>query len=127
MNSQTSNTDKGNYSEHIAFRFLIHAGYEIITANWVAKKAEIDLIARDGKFLVFIEVKSRKNSKHGDPATMLTSRKKRLLVSAATAYMDEIDYNGDFRFDLITVVGYGEHNAELEHYKEVFWPGMDFE
>lgn len=126
MNSKTSNTAKGNHTEHIAYRFLVHAGYEIVTVNWVAKKAEIDLIARYGKFLVFVEVKSRKSSKHGDPATMLTKRKQRLLVSAATAYMNEINYDGDFRFDLITIVGYGEHDAVLEHYKEVFWPGMDF-
>ena len=124
--NKTSNTAKGRITEDIALKFFISLGYEINAVNWVSKKAEIDIIASYQQLLIFIEVKSRKTSKYGDPAIAVTPRKQRLPVSAATAYMDSIDYNGDFRFDILTIVGYEQDQLTLEHYPDAFFPGLDW-
>jgi putative endonuclease len=121
-----TNTDKGRKTEDIALQFFISLGYDIKATNWYSKKAEIDIIASHQKKLIFIEVKSRKTSKFGDPALAVTSRKQRLLVSAATSYMDSIDYDADFQFDILTIVGYEENQLTLEHYPDAFFPGMDW-
>ena len=124
--AKISNTKKGKKTEDIALQFLISLGYEIQAANWFSKKAEIDIIATHQNVLIFIEVKSRKTSKFGDPALAVTRRKQRLLVAAATSYMDSIDYDGDFRFDILTIVGYEENQLTLEHYPDAFFPGLDW-
>jgi putative endonuclease len=121
-----TNRDKGRLTEHVALKFLTSLNYSIEEINWTKSKAELDIIAKDGKFLVFVEVKSRATDGFGDPSTAVNKRKQRLLVSAASQYMDAIDYNGDFRFDLITVVGYDLDKLTLEHYPDAFFPGLDF-
>jgi putative endonuclease len=121
-----SKTAKGSYTEHIAFKFLVSLGYDIHAVNWRRSKAEIDIIAQHGKTLVFVEVKSRSSDDFGDPALAVSKRKQKLLVSAATLYMDEIKYDRDFRFDIITVIGYNESSLSIEHYKDAFFPGLDF-
>ena len=120
------NKQKGDQAEHIAFQYLLKLNYQIHDVKWQFQKAEIDIIAQKDDFLVFIEVKSRKNVKFGDPAIMVTKRKQRLIVSAATQYMDSIDYDGNFRFDIITLVGYDLNKTTLEHYEDAFFPGIDF-
>ncbi|HMP31404.1 MAG TPA: YraN family protein [Saprospiraceae bacterium] len=125
-NKSSDNRSKGNIAEDIAFQYLLKLDYKIREINWIKQKAEIDLIAEKENILVFIEVKSRKNSDFGNPATMVTKRKQRLLVSAATQYMDSINYDGNFRFDIITVTGYDLTRCSLDHFEDAFFPGLDF-
>jgi len=119
-------TKKGKLAEDIAFQYLLKLNHTILETNWSGKKAELDIISQKDGTLIFTEVKSRKDEQFGDPATMVTKRKQKLLVSAATSYMDQVNYDGDFRFDIITITGYELNSCNLEYYEDAFFPGLDF-
>ena len=123
---KTNTTKKGKLAEDVAFQYLTKLNHEILELNWSVQKAEIDIISRLEGLLVFTEVKSRNSRVFGDPATMVTKRKQRLLVSAATAFMEKINYDGEFRFDIITLTGYDLYKCNLEHYEDAFFPGLEF-
>lgn len=106
----------GHDGEEIANEFLIKSGYSILTRNYRCKIGEIDIIARDGEFLVFIEVKTRTGSACGSPAAAVTFRKQRQISKAAQWYLAE---NGLFdtpaRFDVVAILigNGGKHLVEL--------------
>ncbi len=124
MADKSQNVNKGKIAETIAFDFLKSKGYEILELNWRFKRAEIDLIAREGNFLVFIEVKSRSNNDFGKPESSVGQKKKSMLTAGATSYMDMIDYDKDFRFDIISITLRSETDFNIEHFPDAFFPGL---
>ncbi len=114
----------GLKGEDQALDFLIRLGYDIEATNYQKSKAEIDIIARDGNILVFIEVKTRKSQL--SPERSVTIRKQKLIVSAANAYQEDINYEGEIRFDVITFIYDDKGNFTLEHFKDAFFPGLGF-
>ncbi len=94
----------GKKGEEIARSYLEKNGYEIITANYRTKYGEIDLIARDGKTLVFIEVKTRTQIKFGSPFDALTESKRLNISRVALHYL--MTHGGTeqpSRFDVVAV------------------------
>ena len=121
---KSKNVLKGIIGEDLAMEYLISNGYKIEQINWRSKKAEIDLIAKDGNVLVFVEVKLRSTSLFGNPERSVGAKKKKLLVAAATSYMDSIEYEMAIRFDIITIIYRSNNDFSLEHYKDAFFPGI---
>ena len=106
----------GLRGEEIAREFLEKSGYRIVTRNYRCKLGEIDIIARDGETLVFIEVKTRTDSAFGSPAAAVTLKKQRQIGKAAQWYLAEQDLFGTpARFDVIAIVKgkSGRHQVEL--------------
>ena len=68
--------ETGKKAEILASIFLEEKGYEIIARNYRSGRAEIDLIAKKGIFVVFVEVKSLTNTKFGNPEISVTKNKK---------------------------------------------------
>ena len=68
-------TEIGKKGEILAKDFLIAKNYTILFMNWRNKHSEIDIIAQDGKMIVFVEVKSRKNNQYGNPEEFVTKHK----------------------------------------------------
>ena len=95
----------GNWGEEIASNFLQDKGYQIQVKNYRCKQGEIDLIALDGKDLVFIEVKTRRNSTFGLPQEAIDKRKmKRLyMVAKNYLYINRIA-NQNCRFDVVNIL-----------------------
>lgn len=124
MKNKHHNTDKGKFSEDIAFQFLLKAGYEILDLNWSIGRYEIDIICRQKNYLIFIEVKSRVNSALGNPSVAVSREKRKRIIQAAYAYMERINYDGNFRFDIITILGYQKESLSLEHFQDCFFPGL---
>ncbi|MEW6520903.1 MAG: YraN family protein [Thermodesulfobacteriota bacterium] len=94
----------GKEGEEIARRYLEKRGYTIVTANYRTRHGEIDLIARDGATLVFIEVKTRTQEKFGSPFAALTARKCTNMARVALHYL--ITHGGTAqpaRFDVVSV------------------------
>ena len=77
----------GKEGEEIARRYLEKRGYKIVTANYRTRHGEIDLIAKDGTTLVFIEVKTRTQDKFGSPFDALTARKCMNISKVALHYL----------------------------------------
>ncbi len=116
----------GKWGEESAVSFLKKEGFEILERNFRYKKAEIDLIARENGILVFVEVKTRAYTSFGRPEEMVSQRKKRLLIDAGMAYMRSIGYEWEIRFDIVAIVGKPGQSMEIHHFRDAFFPGLDY-
>ncbi len=113
----------GKYGEELAAQHLLKKGYQILRRNWHAGHDEIDIIAKDGDWLVIVEVKTRTSEYAGEPETAVTKTKQKSLVRAAEAFIHEIDHPGETRFDVIGIlIEKGEY--ELNHIEDAFVPRM---
>ncbi|HHT49407.1 MAG TPA: YraN family protein [Firmicutes bacterium] len=94
----------GNYGELLARGILKREGYLILQRKYYTRYGEIDLIARHGDQLVFIEVKTRISKAFGSGLEAITKRKRLHLIRAAFCYLQQHQYQ-DYpcRFDLITL------------------------
>jgi putative endonuclease len=79
----------GNFGERVAASHLESKGYSILERNWSTREGEIDLIARRGEDLVFVEVRSRRGRSMGLPEESITGRKATHVRAAAAAYLQE--------------------------------------
>ncbi len=124
----SDNTAKGRRGETIACDYLLREGYTIIYRNYRAAHGEIDIVAADGQYLVFVEVKARKSgqsSRYGRPADAVNTAKKIHLTSAAEQYLREHPTDLRPRFDIIEVytdINLGDAGvaAEVKHFKGAF-------
>ena len=94
----------GILGEKCAERLLIKENYKILEKNFRCKMGEIDIIAQDGKYLVFVEVKTRNNARYGSPAEAVSYYKQRKIIQVAQYYLLCQRYSGDVRFDVVEIV-----------------------
>lgn len=117
------NTKKyGAEGEQAAARFLEEKNYEIIERNYrYGRQGEIDIIARDGSYYVFVEVKSRKNLNYGEPEYAITKNKIEQIKKVAIAYLYNRDiYDVDCRFDVITIFDDFSGDRKINHIINAF-------
>jgi len=90
--------------ESLAVEHLKARGYRILAQNYRARRGEIDLIARDGEFTVFVEVKTRRSLKFGLPQAAVTWQKQRQISKVALAYLQAQNLlDAPCRFDVIAI------------------------
>jgi putative endonuclease len=97
--------EKGYLGEDLAIQFLTDFGYQIITKNFIfGKTGEIDIIARDGKTLCFIEVKARANEAYGSVYETVPAWKQKKIRRTAEGYLyvNKIS-NVECRFDFVAI------------------------
>lgn len=95
----------GAAGENAACRLLKSKSYDILARNYKCSYGEIDIVARDGATLVFLEVKSRRDRTGARPARGLSAEQKKRIRRAGTHYLREIENPSVvYRFDLIEVV-----------------------
>jgi putative endonuclease len=95
----------GEEAEERACRYLQSNGYRIVSRNWRSRFGEIDIVARDGDVLVFVEVKARADDRFGGPAAAVDLRKQVRLATTARQFMDATQCDLAARFDVVTFVG----------------------
>jgi len=94
----------GALGEKIAAKHLAGLGYEIRDTNFRCQKGEIDIVARDGECLVFVEVRTKTGSGFGTPEESVTSAKKAKLVSLALVYLQTHNHLPPlWRIDVVAV------------------------
>lgn len=94
----------GKQGEDIAARFLARKGYKIIGRNVKTFVGEVDIVARKKSFIVFVEVKTRKNESFGPPYLSITEKKKRKLVQCALCYLKMKNVlNMPWRIDVVSI------------------------
>jgi len=105
MDIRTKNTvAKGISGESVAADFLKGLGYWIEDRNFKTAMGEIDIVARDGVYLVFVEVKARKNADFGQACEYITVSKMKKLSYTASSYINKyMLFESDVRFDVIEV------------------------
>lgn len=120
----SANSQKlGKNGEQEAVKFLQNKGLTIIELNWRSGKLEIDIIAMDNSELVIVEVKTRATNAFGEPETFVNKRKQNHLIKAANAYIQQVDFEGETRFDVISVI---EKNSQfmVKHIPNAFAPSI---
>lgn len=116
--------ETGKKGESLAVKHLKKKGYEILETNWRFRRSEVDIIAKDGPILVFIEVKTRSYDYFGKPESFVSKRKKVLMMDAASAYMSKINHTWEIRFDIIGILLPKKKEAEIKHFEDAFFPGV---
>ena len=96
----------GESGEALAARFLREEGLEILAVNYWTKAGEIDIIAKEGETLVFVEVKTRSSTHVAQPEQAVTRKKQRTMNRVAEAYMrrNGLLHKVNARFDIVSVV-----------------------
>ena len=100
---RTPAQDTGLEAEDAAASLLARHGLEIVARNYRTRLGEIDLVARDGTTLVFVEVRSRASGRFGGAVESVTAAKRRRLVAAARQYLSQLRREPPCRFDVVTV------------------------
>jgi putative endonuclease len=95
----------GKRGEDLACEELQRRGYVILDRRFRTRRGEIDIVARDGAVVVFVEVKARSDSNFGDPLESITWQKRRRLGEIAAAYLYQRELgHAACRFDVVSVV-----------------------
>jgi len=109
----------GEKGEGVAVQFLKTQGYKIITQNYKTRIGEIDIIAREGDTLVFVEVKTRESIAYGKPFEAVDYFKKRKIVNVAMLYLKKMKEIPPCRFDVISIC-YEQGKPDCELIKDAF-------
>ena len=116
----TSRQSLGRWGEAIAAEYLAERGYTILEHNARTPYGELDLIARQGDALVFIEVKTRASRSLGPPEISVTQTKQAHLLSAAKSYLQERPHlQYEWRIDVIAILRLPGQKAQIEHFENI--------
>lgn len=113
--------DLGRRGEALANDFLEEKGYQILARNWRHKRSEIDLIARVGSFIVFVEVKTRSTAVFGEPEDFVSEKKQEMMINAAEIFFEQNTQEAgiEVRFDIISVI-INPSGAIVQHFEDAF-------
>ncbi len=111
----------GSAAEERACRHLEGEGFDVVERNVRFQDGEIDVVARRGDLLVFVEVRSREDAAFGSPEDTVGPRKRLRIAAAARRYLSQVstDTWREARFDVIAIEGTGD-SAALRHYPGAF-------
>jgi putative endonuclease len=113
-------TSIGQSGEQAAVVFLKNKGFQIIQTNYRVAGAEVDIIARTGRILCFIEVKTRKSSDYGAPEAFVHLAKQRKIIRAAKFFSTRKPYREFLvRFDVVSIIHNGNSMA-FDHLENAF-------
>lgn len=112
------NKDLGQEGEQMAAEYLKKRGYSILERNYKFGRREIDLIASKGDVLAFVEVKTRKDTRYGNPEEAVDDRKAEMIMYVAEQYLSKHSWPGRIRFDIIAIIK--NDNPGIEHFKDAF-------
>ena len=110
----------GEYGERLAERYLTDHGMAVVDRNWRCARGELDLVLRDGDWLVFCEVKTRRTARFGSPVEAVHPRKAARLRRLASAWLQEHQERpARIRIDVIGILRPAEGKAVLRHVQGV--------
>jgi len=116
-----STRESGAEAEAAACAFLEARGMRIVERNFQVRGGEVDIVAREGDILVFVEVRFREGEEFGAPEETVGLAKRRRIVSTAREYISRIPRDSwrEARFDVVAVVGTGPDTL-IRHYPGAF-------
>ena len=113
----------GKKGEDLAADHMKKAGFKILFRNWKWGKHEIDIIAENDDFIVFVEVKTRNQDFQMHPLTAITPDKQKSIIRAASGYLQKLKIDKESRFDIITVIKSGD-SYQIDHMENAFYPTL---
>jgi len=111
----------GRFGERVAVRHLEEAGLRVVARNWRCPAGELDIVAVEGRVLVFCEVKTRSSQEFGLPAEAVGPVKARRIRRLARQWLfDHPGWPGELRFDVVSVLRQPIGAARVEHLRGAF-------
>lgn len=113
----------GAFGEDAACRYLKRKGYRLLERNYTCRMGEIDIIAQKGRFVIFAEVKLRKNADFGQAKEFVTEAKQRRVIVAAERWLVQNRTELQPRFDVIEVYapeGLETKKPEIHHIEDAY-------
>lgn len=96
-------SNQGKLAEDLVAEFLKHEGLKLVNRNFRCRYGEIDLICRDAKVLIFVEVRFRSNINFGNAESSVTYQKQQKLIAAAQFYLSQLKAQPICRFDVVAL------------------------
>ena len=121
MPKNETRRDKGIKGEELARRWLMDHGATILATNWRHGHTELDIVAKEQDLIVFVEVKTRSNSRFGHPEENVDWKKQMALSKAAGAFLHEHALGNEIRFDVIAITD-EDNDPRIHHIKDAFFP-----
>ncbi len=115
-----NNKVTGNKGEDMAADYLSARGYTILHRNWRFKNWEVDIIAHKGKFLHFIEIKTRTTTAYGRPEDSISKKKMENLMNAAEEFQYQHPQWRFIQFDVLAITLRYESQAEFYLIEDVY-------
>lgn len=116
-----SRLELGLLGEELASQYIRQRGYRILERNCRSRMGEIDIIARDGETVVFVEVKTRSSDEYGSPADSITKAKQSRLIRSASYYLKRQRNCPECRFDVVSIItGQDNKPRKIELIKDAF-------
>ena len=125
LSERFSKKSLGQRGEDAAARYLKRQGYRILARGLDSRLGELDIIAVDGRTIVFVEVKTRRSTEAGHPTEAIDPRKERRMTQAALAYLKAqrlLNYAARFDVIAITWPRDARRPSAIEHVKNAFEP-----
>ncbi len=111
----------GNEAEELAAAYLESKDWIVLDRNYFFEKAEVDIVATDRNFIVFVEVKMRSGTYFGHPEEFVTPAKEKNIKKAAEAWIYERKMETAIvRFDIISIVQKGNSAPQITHFEDAF-------
>lgn len=114
-------SERGRWGEELAAKYLRKKRYRLVEMNYRCRMGEIDLIVENRKFLVFVEVKLRKNANFAQALEFVDARKQERLKTTAMLYLAQHETEKQCRFDVIEI--YASENLkkpQIHHLEDAF-------
>ena len=111
----------GSWYETLACEYLKESGAIILNRNFRARNGEIDIIAKDGNYTCFIEVKYRKDEEYGGPEAAVNMSKQRQICRVSGYYLLKKGFSSDIaiRYDVVAISG-NEGTYKIKWHKNAF-------
>jgi putative endonuclease len=114
-----AHNELGKWGEDLAAEYLEKKGYTIVERDWKSGRRDIDIIALDDDVVVFVEVKTRRNSLYGQPEEAVDYHKLQSLQQAINHYVRFKHIRQEIRFDIISIVGTIGTEPDIQHFQNV--------
>lgn len=112
----------GDEGEELATAYLESKGYTILERNYFFEHAEVDIVAYDESYIIFVEVKTRSSNHFGEPEEYIDDKKIENIYKAAEAWIYERKMDGaPVRFDVISILTHNNEAPDIKHFENAFW------
>ncbi len=116
-----SRTNVGKIGEDTVCEYLTKKGMQILERNYHSRYGEIDIVARDGEYIAFVEVKTRLNRAFASPCEFVDVKKQDKIMKTALLYMQKTNLDSAIRFDVAEVIYNGNDVEDLNYIENAFW------
>jgi len=114
----------GKQGEKVVIELLRKSDYKILRHNWHFERYEIDIIAENEEWIIFVEVKTRASYQWGNPEDAISKSKIKRIVEAANFYLIQNNISKSARFDVAAVIVKG-NDFEIEYIEDAFLPPVN--